>query len=149
MTATATGPLTVGASLIGSSRTITDAEIAILPALMGAISPLFHDEEAARRTPLGRRVLYGPALLGIAVACTEPILHDHAMALVGLTDVRFRRAVGAGDTVTASLTVLERRPRPDKPGDFLIVEDEVRNQDGELVLEFRRVIMVRRPEEES
>jgi acyl dehydratase len=67
------------------------------------------------------------------------------MALVGLTDVRFRRAVGAGDTVTASLTVLERRPRPEKPGDMLVVEDEVRNQDGELVLEFRRTIMVRRP----
>jgi oxepin-CoA hydrolase/3-oxo-5,6-dehydrosuberyl-CoA semialdehyde dehydrogenase len=144
MTATAPGSLPVGASVVGSSRTITDAEIAILPALMGAISPLFHDEETARRTPLGRRVLYGPALLGIAVACTEPILHDHVIALVAITDVRFRAPVGAGDTITASLTVQERHSRPDKPGDLLIVSDQVRNQDGVVVLAFRRVIMVKR-----
>lgn len=136
--------LDAGAVLTGGSRTITDAEIALLPAIMGAISPLFHDEQAARRSGLGRRVLYGPALLGIAIACTEPILHGVAMALVGLTDVRFRRPVGTGDTVTASLTVLERRPRPDKPGDFLIVHDQVHNQAGDLVLEFQRTIMVRR-----
>ena len=134
----------VGARLTGSSRTITDAEIAFLPALMGAISPLFHDEEAARRTRLGRRVLYGPALLGIAIACTEPILHGHVIALVAITDVRFRAPVGVGDTITASLTVEELQPKPDKPGDLLIVSDQVHNQDGALVLEFRRVIMVRR-----
>ena len=103
-----------------------------------------HDEEAARRTPLGRRVLYGPALLGIAVACTEPILHDHVLALVAITDVRFRAPVGAGDTITASLTVEERQSKPEKPGDLLIVCDQVHNQHGALVLEFRRVIMVKR-----
>jgi 2-methylfumaryl-CoA hydratase len=139
--------LEVGVAVTGGSRTITDAEIAMLPAMMGAISPLFHDEEAARRSKLGRRVLYGPALLGIAIACTEPLLHDHVIALLGITDVRFRRAVGVGDTVTASLTVLGREPRPDRPGDHLTVKDLVHNQHGELVLEFRRVIMVSRAEE--
>ena len=39
--------LAVGARLQGGSRTITDAEIAFLPALMGAISPLFHDDVRA------------------------------------------------------------------------------------------------------
>jgi len=144
MSATAT-PLEVGARLTGGSRTITDAEIALLPAIMGAISPLFHDEETARRSRLGRRVLYGPALLGISIAATEPLLHDHVIALLGITDVRFRSAVGVGDTVTASLTVLGIEPKPDKPGDVLTVADEVLDQDGRLVLEFRRAIMVRRP----
>jgi acyl dehydratase len=139
-----TAALDIGVELMGGSRTITDAEIAILPALMGAISPLFHDEETARKTDLGRRVLYGPALLGIAIAATEPLLHDHVIALLGITDVRFRRAVGVGDTVTASLTVGELQSKPEKPGDVLIVHDHVHNQHGELVLEFTRAIMVRR-----
>lgn len=145
--ATTVATLGVGIEVTGNSRTVTDVEISLLPAIMGAISPLFHDEQAARNTALGRRVLYGPALLGIAIACTEPILHDFAMALVAITDVRFRRPVGAGDTVTASLTVLELRLRPDKPGDLLTVHDQVHNQEGELVLEFQRVILVRRSEE--
>jgi acyl dehydratase len=142
------GPFEIGVELTGNSRTVTDAEIALLPAIMGAISPLFHDEVAASNSKLGRRVLYGPALLGIAIACTEPILHDHAMALVGLTDVRFRAPVGSGDTVTASFTVVQRQPRPEKPGDYLLVHDQVLNQDGVLVLEFKRTIMIRRAEED-
>ncbi|HWF53296.1 MAG TPA: MaoC/PaaZ C-terminal domain-containing protein [Solirubrobacteraceae bacterium] len=144
MTSTVADPLVLGARLTGGSRTVTDVEIALLPAIMGAISPLFHDEETARRSSLGRRVLYGPALLGIAIACTEPLLHGRVIALAGITDVRFRAPVGVGDTVTASLTVTELRSKPEKPGDLLLVEDQVHNQHGELVLEFRRAIMIRR-----
>jgi acyl dehydratase len=144
VTAIASAALEPGTTLTGSSRTITDAEIALLPAIMGAISPLFHDEETARTTKLGRRVLYGPALLGIAIACTEPLLHDHVIALVAITDVRFKRAVGTGDTITAALTVTDRQSKPEKPGDLLFIDDQVRNQYGATVLEFKRVIMVKR-----
>lgn len=137
--------LEVGTSARGSSRTITDAEIAFLPALMGAMNPLFHDEETARAGRIGRRILYGPALLGIAVAGTEPLLHDVVLGLLGITDVRFHAPVGVGDTVTPTLVVEEHVNKPDKAGDLLLVRDEVHNQTGLLVLSFRRTIMVRRP----
>lgn len=133
-----------GTVVRGNARTITDAEIAFLPALMGAVNPLFHDEETAKQGKLGRRVLYGPALLGIAVAGTEFVLKDVVLGLIGLTEVRFRSAVGVGDTVTPSLRVEDRIVKPEKAGDLLLVHDEVHNQDGALVLEFRRTIMVKR-----
>lgn len=136
--------LAPGDHVVGSARTITDAEVAFLPALMGAINPLFHDDETAKAGKLGRRVLYGPALLGIAVAGTEPALKDVVLGLIGMTDVRFRAAVGVGDTVTPTLTVEDRIAKPDKAGDLLLTRDEVRNQHGDLVLEFRRTIMVKR-----
>ena len=136
--------LEVGSSYQGNARTITDAEIALLPAIMGAMNPLFHDEETARKGTMGRRILYGPALLGIAVAGTEPLLHDVVMGLIGMTDVRFRSPVGVGDTVTPTLTVEERIKRPDKAGDLLVVMDRVTNQEGIVVLEFRRTVMVKR-----
>ncbi|HEX3793627.1 MAG TPA: MaoC/PaaZ C-terminal domain-containing protein [Acidimicrobiales bacterium] len=136
--------LEVGARLQGSSRTITDAEISLLPSIMGVTSPLFHDEETARKGPLGRRVLYGPALLGIAVAGTEFLLHGKVIGLIGLTDVRFRQTVGVGDTITPYLNVEERILKPEKAGDLLIISDEVFNQEGATVLEFRRTVMVRR-----
>ena len=139
--------LEVGRRYTGSARTITDAEVAMLPALMGAINPLFHDEESARKSAVGRRILYGPALLGIAVAGTEHLLKGQVIGLLGITDVRFRSSVGVGDTVTPSMTVTEHIPKPAKAGDLIAVTDEVHNQDGDLVLEFRRTIMVRRPTE--
>jgi acyl dehydratase len=137
--------LSVGARIQGNARTITDAEIALLPAIMGAINPLFHDEESARRGPLGRRVLYGPALLGIAIAGTEPLIHDHLIGLVGITDVRFHKPVGVGDTITPVITIVERIEKPASRGDLLLVTDEVMNQDETVVLTFARTIMVKRP----
>lgn len=136
--------LEVGEVLIGNARTITDAEVALLPAIMGAINPLFHDAEAARTGPMGRRILYGPALLGISIAGTEHLLHDAVLGLIGITDLRFRSPVGVGDTVTPTLTVVEHIAKPDKAGDLLLTCDEVHNQLGTLVLEFRRTVMVRR-----
>jgi acyl dehydratase len=136
--------LDVGAVLRGNSRTITDAEVALLPAMMGAINALFHDEEAAKQGPMGRRILYGPALLGIAVAGTEHLLHDAVLGLIGITDLRFRAPVGVGDTVTPTLTVTDLFAKPEKAGDLILTFDEVHNQQGALVCEFRRTIMVRR-----
>jgi oxepin-CoA hydrolase/3-oxo-5,6-dehydrosuberyl-CoA semialdehyde dehydrogenase len=140
-----TTTLDVGTTHRGSSRTITDAEVALLPAMMGAVNPLFHDEETARRSPVGRRILYGPALLGIAIAGTEFLLRSMLIGLIGIDEVRFRATVGVGDTVTPSLTVADRIAKPAKAGDLLLVQDRVHNQRDELVLEFRRTIMVRRP----
>ena len=146
MTPTPDGELAVGAVLQGRSRTITDAEIAFLPALMGAINPLFHDEVRAQGSPMGGRILYGPALLGIAIALTEHLLAERVMGLVELRSVRFRRPVKAGYTITASLRVRESRPREGKPGLLLHLDDEVVDQDGETVLVFERLVLVKAPD---
>lgn len=142
MTDLAFEDMAVGRTSTGASRTVTDAEIAFLPALMGATSPLFHDEVTAAASRLGRRVLYGPALLGIAIALTEHLFKSTARGLVGLTDVRFLAPVGPGDTVTASLRVVDTSTRPDRTGGRVTVADEVRNQHGELVLTFTRTLLL-------
>jgi acyl dehydratase len=133
---------TPGQVLHGQSRTVTDAEIAFLPALMGAINPLFHDEVTAKAGPMGTRILYGPALLGISIALTEHLLRGRVVGLVEITSVRFRRPVRSGDTVTAALTVRSCDERAGKSGLLLSVDDEVHNQDGELVLSFARSIKI-------
>jgi len=136
-------PFVAGAMFEGGSRTVTDAEISFLPALMGATNPLFHDEVTASASPMGGRVLYGPALLGIAVALTEHLLSARVMGLMEIQSVRFRRPVKPGDTVTATLLVTSMEPRTSKPGSLLTTEDAVTNQHGETVMTFRRLILVR------
>jgi len=140
---TTTDPFVAGATFKGGSRTVTDAEIAFLPALMGATHPLFHDEVTARASPMGGRVLYGPALLGIAVALTEHLLSARVMGLMEIQSVRFRRPVRPGDTVTATLSVTSIQPRTGKPGSLLTTQDAVTNQNGETVMTFSRLILVR------
>lgn len=135
--------LEVGEVLTGGARTITDAEVALLPAVMGVTSPLFHDEEAASRGRFGGRVLYGPAVLGIAIGLTEPLFHESALGLVSLDRVRFRAPVKVGDTITARLTVSELSPSSTRPAGRVTVSDTIVNQSGETVLEFERVLMLR------
>lgn len=142
MSASRPSALDVGSVLVGAARTITEAEISFLPALMGAISPLFHDEETARSTAMGGRILYGPALLGISIAGTEAFLRDQVLGLLELTDVRFRRPVRPGDTITPTMEIVDRAPRDGRPGVVLVVRDEVHNQSGDLVLAFTRRILI-------
>jgi acyl dehydratase len=146
MTGTVSDPLAPGTRLVGTSRTITDAEISFLPALMGAISPLFHDDVRATASGMGGRILYGPALLGISIALTEHLLRDRVMGLVEVRSLRFRRPVRAGDTITAHLHVRESTPRAGRDGTLLVVEDEIVNQDDVVVCRFERVILVRTTE---
>ena len=68
------------------------------------------------------------------------------MGLVELRSVRFRRPVRPGDTITAGLTVLDSRPREGKPGLLVHVDDQVVNQDGETVLVFERLLLVKAPD---
>ena len=135
--------LHVGDELTGASRTITDAEVAMLPAMMGVTNPLFHDEQTARAGRFGARVLYGPALLGIAIGLTEPLFSGAALGLVALDAVRFLAPAKVGDTVTARLTVRELSPSVSGQSGRATVDDEVSNQAGTAVLGFRRTLALR------
>lgn len=132
-----------GTVLLGRSRTITDAEVAFLPALMGAINPLFHDEVRAQATAMGGRILYGPAVLGIGIALTEHLLSERVVALLEITSVRFRRPVRTGTTLTAQLTVRSNQARQGKPGRVIETDDLISDQAGETVLTFHRRIAIK------
>lgn len=138
-----TTALEVGNILHSGGRTVTDAEIALLPAMMGAINPLFHDEVTASAGPMKGRVLYGPAALGIAIGLTESFLTDRVMGLIEISHVRFKAPIRVGDTLSASLEVLSLEPRDGRPGSVLTTEDLVRNQNGNTVISFGRRILVR------
>ncbi len=135
-----------GQVFVGSSRTITDAEISVLACMLGALNPLFLDEEHAKRTVHGGRILYGPAMLGIAIGLTEAVIHGTVLALLGIDEVRFRRSVRVGDTITTRTEIVETRPTSEGGRGVILVKDSVTNQRDELVLEFGRSILVaRRP----
>lgn len=137
-----TPTLEAGTVLTSGGRTITDVEIALLPAIMGAINPLFHDDVAASASRMNGRILYGPAALGIAVGLTEPFLNDIVLGLLEISQLRFLRPVKAGDTLTATLKVLSIEPREGRPGAVLTTADGVHNQRGEEVIAFSRKILV-------
>lgn len=149
MTGDQASPLAEGVQMRGGARTVTDAEVALLPAIMGAINPLFHDEEASRATAMKGRILYGPAVLGIAVALTEHLLREHVIGLIEISTAKFRAPVRVGDTITATFTVRSCVGREGRAGHVLTLDDAVTNQRSETVMTFSRRILIHSPRVES
>ncbi|WP_256839234.1 MaoC family dehydratase [Ornithinimicrobium faecis] len=135
--------LNVGDVLLSGGRTVTDAEIALLPAMMGAINPLFHDATVADASRMGGRILYGPAALGIAIALTEPVLKDKVQGLVEISSLKFRAPVFSGDTLRAKLEVVDVESREDKRGSLMTTSDVVLNQNDVTVMTFTRRILLK------
>lgn len=69
---------------------------------------------------------------------------EKAIANLGYWDLRFLRPVYAGDTLVGKTRVIDRKDRgADKPG-IVTVETLAENQDGRVVVQYRRKIMLPR-----
>lgn len=69
---------------------------------------------------------------------------EKAIANLGYWDVRFLRPVYAGDTLVGKTRVIDRKDRgADKPG-IVTVETLAENQDGRVVVQYQRKIMLPR-----
>lgn len=135
---------TVGEQYTAAGRTVTETDVVIFSTLIGALSPLFLDEEYAKKTIYGTRIAPGELPLSMAMAMTEPLVHGTVIGLLGVNNVRFIAPVKPGDTITNYIEVVGKR-ESSKPGrGIIMLKDTVRNQRGEVVLEFEHQVMVAR-----
>jgi len=116
-------------------RTVTDADITLYAGLVGDFHRLHMDDEYARRTPYGRRIAHGAMLLGY-MSTASTLLSDRLEerfaqpnVSLGYNKVRFTAPVFIGDTITTSISVLEKLEDQDR----VLCEERCVNQRGELV----------------
>ena len=125
-----------GAATVQSEgRTITESDILAFAGFTGDFMPLHVDEEYARTTPYGGRILHGNAVLSIAcgLLVRTGTFTGH-LGMLGL-ELRFRAAVRPGDTIHAELA--ERSSRVDSTGsrEVVVYDFTVLNHEGQAVLE--------------
>ncbi|MBZ8134875.1 MaoC family dehydratase [Afifella sp. IM 167] len=119
----------------------------------------FHTSEAGgSASPFGRMIASGwhtaAAFMKLYVAFdkehqrlaeAEGGRADHAGPSPGFEDMRWRKPVHAGDTLTYVSEVREKRDLRSMPGwGLVILHNEAHNQDGELVYSFTGKVFVRR-----
>jgi len=119
----------------GPTRTVTEMDNVLFSTLTMNPQPLHLDEEFARGTEFGQRIVNSLFTLGLLVGLTvgETTLGT-TIANLGMSKVEFPRPVFHGDTLRARTTVLSKRPSRSRP-DAGIVElrHEAINQRGEVV----------------
>ena len=121
------------------SMLVTDEQVDLFARLSGDRNPLHFDEDFARKTKFGRRVVHGGVTAAILNALVAEDLPGPGSVFME-QHLKYTAPVHPGDTITADLVVL--KVREDKP--IYTVAVRVVRQDGVWVLEGECVVYVMR-----
>lgn len=110
------------------ARTISAADIDTFADLSGDHNPVHMDEEYGKKTVFGSRIAHGVISLGLLSAAMAQL---PGLPIFMSQSVRFLKPVRIGDSITASVEVIETRP--DKG--IVTLKNTCTNQKGEVVIE--------------
>ena len=125
------------------ARTITEMDNVLFSALTMNTQPLHLDEEFARHTPYGQRIVNGIFTLGLVVGLSVPDLTEGTIiANLGYDKVVHPNPVFHGDTISVETEVLEKRESATKPDRGIVrLRQTGSKQDGTVVVELERTVM--------
>lgn len=130
------------------TRTVTEMDNVLYSSLTMNVQPLHLDEEFAKVTEFGQRIVNSLFTLGLMIGITvNDTTLGTTIANLGMTDVRFPKPVFHGDTVRVRSEVVSMRESKSRP-DAGIVEFKhvAKNQRGEIVAECtRQALMKKKP----
>ena len=115
---------------------------------LGDPNPIYLDDAAARAA--GHPALVAPPTFPIALASNERFRHSLDLGtrsiLHGEQQFEYARPVFAGDriTVVSRVADVQERAGASGPMDVLVIEDEGRDDKGELVFRTRAMLILRR-----
>lgn len=133
-------------------RTVTEMDNVLFCALTMNTQPLHIDEEFAKSTPFGTRIVNGLYTLSLVIGLTVSELTEGTIvANLGYEKVSHPKPVFHGDTITVETEVLERRDSRSNPDRGIVRLKHVgRNQSGDpVVVVERSVLFLKRPEGEQ
>ena len=121
--------------------TITDVHLLLGAGLIGDFNPHHVDDEYAKHSRFGTRILHGVITSAIMGGPVGMYFHGTAMAYLEHA-ARFKAPVRPGDTLTTTWTVTEKHPKPQQQGGIVVLAGECRNQHGEVVADANGKMLV-------
>lgn len=118
----------------GSAMTVTETHLVLAAGLFGDFNPLHTNEEHGKRSRFGSRILHGPFTSALVSASVGMYFGGTAVAYLEHS-CRFKAPVRAGDTLTTTWTIAEKRDKPKHRGGIAVLRGTCRNQEGEVVVE--------------
>jgi acyl dehydratase len=129
----------------GTSLTVTEAHLVLGSGMFGDFNPLHVNEEFARKSTFGTRILHGPFTSALVAAPVGMYFSGTALAYLEHA-CRFKAPVRPGDTLSSDWTVTEKLDKPKHKGGIAVLRCVCTNQKGEVVLEADgKILVARRP----
>jgi itaconyl-CoA hydratase len=126
-----------------NGRTVTEMDNVLFSSLTMNTQPLHIDENYARGTQFGQRIVNGIFTLGLVVGLTVPDLTEGTIiANLGYESVKHPKPVFHGDTIYVETEVLDKRDSKSNADRGIVRLKHIgRNQRGEIVIEVERTVM--------
>src|SRR5215467_7494403 len=126
-------------------RTILDADNIWFTCLTMNTNPIHFDGEYAKQTEFKRRLVNSCFTLALVTGQSVTDLTMNGVANLGWDEVRLPNPLFEGDTVYSRSEVLETRGSKSRPKVGIVrVKTTGYKQDGTVVIEFKRTVMVYR-----
>jgi acyl dehydratase len=126
-------------------RTVTEADNLLFTGLTLNTNPLHFDARYAGQTRWGKLLVNSTFTLALITGMTVSDISENAVANLGWEEVRLPSPVFVGDTLYAETEVLATRDSKSHPeAGIVTVRTRGLNQDGQVVIEFRRSILIYR-----
>ncbi|HZT95041.1 MAG TPA: MaoC family dehydratase [Gaiellaceae bacterium] len=124
-------------------RTITETENVWFTCLTMNTAQTHFNHPYAERTMFGKPLVNSTLTLALVLGLTVADTSENAFANLGWTEIRLPAPVFVGDTLWAETEVLEaRESRSNLSVGIISVRTRGLNQEGTVVIEFKRAFMV-------
>ena len=126
-------------------KTVTEYDDHLFCLLTMNHHPLHINDVYAGESQQGRNVVAGPYVYSLIFGMTVADISGKAIANLATDELKHPAPVFHGDTLYTESEVLEVRPSESKPDRGVVrVHTRAYNQDGTLVAEFKRAVLVAR-----
>ena len=126
-------------------RTVTETDNAWFTLLTQNTAPIHFDRHYAAQTEFGRPLVDSTFTVALVTGQSVTDVSQNVMANLGWDEVRLPAPVFEGDTIYSQSEVLETRQSRSRPNVGIVtVKTTGYNQDGTVVITFKRTVMVYR-----
>jgi acyl dehydratase len=126
-------------------RTVLPTDNAWFTLLTQNTAPIHFDAHYASQTEWGKPLVDSTFTLALVTGQSVSDVSQNVMANLGWDEVRLPAPVFEGDTIYSQSEVLETRPSRSRPNvGIVVVETKGYNQDGTVVITFKRTLLVYR-----
>jgi acyl dehydratase len=124
-------------------RTVTEMDNTLFTGLTLNTNPLHFDARLAEQTKWGQILVNSTFTLALVVGMSVTDVSQNAMANLGWEEVKLPNPVFVGDTLYCETEVLSKRESNSYPEAGIVqVKSRGLNQDGKVVIDFKRSVMV-------
>lgn len=126
---------------------LTQEDVAKFADLTGDFNRLHLDAEYARTTMFKGTISHGLLVLGIALGLwySLGITRESIVAFIGINNLSFKAPVYPGESISLESEVISKRESKSRPDSGIVtLKDRVLNQKGVVVLEFDRLLVLKK-----